>query len=728
MQNPAQGIAPDLLPHVHCLSVYRFPTLQTVHQSKIADWLLSAPKIANSSAPFYWTYLERPQDGLILLTWQPEAQAGTNFASDGYIWAGAETVYAMPIDNFVLEIYQHKAGFAPGDAVATHARRRYRLVPGKFPNPGGPAPDPSLWVTHYYPASPGDRVPTNVIPTDMRIQSMMQTRAYLQSQGQIQQKEFMLHDRSKWPQIQFPGRAPQRAPAYFSPMQARTPQQMAYPAQHMTPGPAAKRARTQPNQPHAAAQAAPVELMDDEEDTSRGDMFDHMTPREVSQSRYIQNHEWMDEVINSPVPIGHIVPVDLGLGLGGELKKVTNGIFETYNSAKYNEDGKGGEHEYIGRLDPGKADEFRNRVKEKIEADNKEIEKLKRRHAKRMAKLAKNGTVNEAEKALRTAVNDPSDVGTEYWRLEGKLPSNDDSDSEEPAPALSTAAKVDDIVAQLEASLGLHTAAVKELRRLQDGGLQERQPSPEPAPYVPSEVASPQAPSPRSAHSSLLAADHELDMGSAAGLLDQFHTGFSAATTPGNSYTSHHIQGLSNVNSSAPSPAQQQQDVEMGGTAQEGAKSEAGDWVVVPQGGVSPTGAAPPAAQAQGQAPAPVPVLAPSAAAPVEEQNYVPQSAPASAAPTPTAPALAPPAAGGVQVGTPAALGLTAASTPRVSEPAEEPVDFSGLDDLDTAGDALAGFEEMEEGMDLVDDSAFGEAFHGVEGRQEEGHGEGGGM
>ncbi|KFY20956.1 hypothetical protein V491_03282, partial [Pseudogymnoascus sp. VKM F-3775] len=117
-----------------------------------------------------------------------------------------------------------------------------------------------------------------------------------------------------------------------------------------------------------------------------------------------------------------------------------------------------------------------------------------------------------------------------------------------------------------------------------------------------------------------------------------------------------------------------------------------------------------------------------AAAAPVEGQGNAPPSAPASAAATPAAPALAPPAAGGAQVGTPSALGVTAASTPRVSE-AAEPVDFSGLDDLDTAGDALAGFEEMEGGMDLVDDSAFGEAFHGVDGgQQEEGHGEGGGM
>lgn len=31
---------------------------------------------------------------------------GTNFASDGYIWAGAETVYAMPMDNLVCDLLQ----------------------------------------------------------------------------------------------------------------------------------------------------------------------------------------------------------------------------------------------------------------------------------------------------------------------------------------------------------------------------------------------------------------------------------------------------------------------------------------------------------------------------------------------------------------------------------------------------------------------------------------------
>lgn len=47
--------------------------------------------------------------------------------------------------------------------------------------------------------------------------------------------------------------------------------------------------------------------------------------------------------------------------------------------------------------------------------------------------------------------------------------------------------------------------------------------------------------------------------------------------------------------------------------------------------------------------------------------------------------------------------------------------DFSSLGDLDTAGDALASYDgtggDLAEGLDLnmdMDDSAFGDAFHGV--------------
>jgi hypothetical protein len=42
--------------------------------------------------------------------------------------------------------------------------------------------------------------------------------------------------------------------------------------------------------------------------------------------------------------------------------------------------------------------------------------------------------------------------------------------------------------------------------------------------------------------------------------------------------------------------------------------------------------------------------------------------------------------------------------------------DFGSFDNLDTAGDALADYTNVDSlGLDLVDDSAFGDAFHGTE-------------
>jgi hypothetical protein len=42
--------------------------------------------------------------------------------------------------------------------------------------------------------------------------------------------------------------------------------------------------------------------------------------------------------------------------------------------------------------------------------------------------------------------------------------------------------------------------------------------------------------------------------------------------------------------------------------------------------------------------------------------------------------------------------------------------DFGSFDNLDTAGDALAEYGNDDTmGLDLVDDSAFGDAFHGTE-------------
>lgn len=67
--------------------------------SDVAKWLMVVPKIAQREAPFFWTYLDSPRDGTILLTWQPLTRLGTDFASDGYVWVGPEVYYQQDIGN-----------------------------------------------------------------------------------------------------------------------------------------------------------------------------------------------------------------------------------------------------------------------------------------------------------------------------------------------------------------------------------------------------------------------------------------------------------------------------------------------------------------------------------------------------------------------------------------------------------------------------------------------------
>jgi hypothetical protein len=496
---------------------------------------------------------------------------------------------------------------------------------------------------------------------------------------------------------------------------------MAYPTQHATAGPPAKRVRTTANaNPAAAGSAVAVLDIDDEEDTSRGDLFDHTTPREISVSRYKQNHEWMEEILSSPYSINQIIPADLGLGVRGELASLTEGIFD----APYNPDKDVAKFNYVGRLDPDKAEEFRKRATERIAQTNKEIEKMKAKHARRLAKFQKGSLISISEKQLRTAVDDPSDTGPEYWRLEGRI---DEEDNEDGKVVSRVLPKVDDIVAQVEASVGRHAAAVKELIRIQDGGYEEAPaiPSPQPAPAVPTPQITPPGSHNGSQHSGVLVGDADMDISnSAAGMLDQYHTGLSSNATPGSSFPTpqpllqaHSSAGTPNLNIPSPQPAappntQQesvQSDVNMGGASvNEQAPSHdptGSDWVVVPPGGVSPT------ASAQAQ---------PSTAT----TDFAPNPATTSSAPISNASPF------------PLTGGNSAVNTPGMPDFHTSPNDFADLGDLDTAGDALASYGDdmvddmggdgelgdLEIDMDVgMDDSAFGDAFHGVEHRDDEG-------
>ncbi|KOS20804.1 SWI/SNF and RSC complexes subunit [Escovopsis weberi] len=728
--DPSHSVPQDLMPHVHLISSFRYPAIPRLDLNEVAKWLMNAPQIARDRAPFFWTYLDKPTDGTILLTWQPLQRLGINFATDGFIWAPPEQIYKHDLGNgLMLEIYYLKAGYIPGEQFALHARRRFRLVPVVgHPNP--PQPDPNLFIVHYGPAEPNDRIPVTMIPYDERVNAIMQQRHFLQRAGQIRRKEFMLSDRVNWPSLPDLSRqqmGPQVAPR-------GVPQQMAYPSQP-PPGPPAKRPRHAQNQ---AQQGTPPGMpaldaaFDDDEDISRGDMFDHLTPRELSLSRYQQNHEWMEEILSSAYRINQIMPADLGLGLKGELAPLTEGIFTAQGGEASIQ---APEKAYVGRLDPGQADEFRKRVENYIASAKTEMKQMEEEHLKTIAMLRESSVFKTKERELRSVPVDGS--GPEIWRVDRQnlSPSDGKDEGLGPRPTLES------IQQQVEAATGAKIIRAPASRRIIDGGYQ---------PPVPEPVAAPDTnlsrqPSESGSHTSgLMLGDNDMDMGgTAAGLLDQMHTGRSNST-PVNNFPTPQAQSstvqsgagtpslVANTTApAAPVPAAATQpaggDVQMGGTDNQGSRTTpdqgtgSGDWVVVPKN-ETPAAVPPPRPAAP----------APAATTAAEAVPATTQTAPGttegdsskSAAPAATKPP-------------------STAATPAVTEGGSvsfDQNDFSSLGDLDTAGEALAEYEESElgggsgavdDGLDLqmdMDDTAFGDAFHGVEGSRSHSPGDGNGQ
>ncbi|KAL8295260.1 hypothetical protein RB597_008584 [Gaeumannomyces tritici] len=744
---PSQGVHDQLLPHVHLISTHRYPSLQRIEPQRVTEWLLAAPRISRDVAPFSWTYLDTPPDGFVFCAWQPLQRLNTEFASDGYIWSGPEMAYCHDLGNgLMLETYHQKAGFKPmAEPYTMHSRRRYRLVLGKTPNPNMPPHqiDPSLFIVHYGPSEPQDHIPANAIQVDPRTHSILNFRMQLQRAGQIVRKSFMLNDRANYPQIPLPRMFPDPHSVQRPPV----PQNVAYP-----PGPPSKRgarshaAQQQQQQQHQqqhqqqqhqhaqqqhamGGPGASLLEFEDDEDTSRGDMFDHVTPRDVSVARYTQNHEWMEEVFASPYRMSQIELPDLGLGLKGELASVTQGVFEAQGEKAEKEVPK---KAYVGRLDKDLADEFRKRVDERIEATQAEMKRMEAEHAKTLAEIEKGRLFTRAERELRG----PSDNSSEFWRLEGRLDGTEDG-----GRAGGRRKDPDEVAATVETTVGRKPVEVQDVLRVQAGGYQEpvvEPPRVEPAsqPLLDPLLADPATASSMSRHpshagsqnSGIMVGDSDIDMGgTAAGLLDQMHTGFPSSTsTPVNNFPTpqpqlqagHSNAGTPQAGAQVPSPhppppGQQHQqhpvsashDVDMANSATgEAAGKEAtpltapdqgtgsGDWVVVPKttGAEMPLGAGTVAAHAS-------PAVPGATAGGDVGAGMEPQAKP--------------PMAGNMQ-------GLGAS---KPGSAMGTPDNFSSLGDIvEGGGDALASFggtpgvgDDLDLNMDM-EDSAFGDAFHGV--------------
>lgn len=89
---PADKVQQALLKHVHLLSAQQYPhTPNALTLDHALEALLNAPRIVSNSKPVSWQYLAPPPDGTILLAWQPHAQLGNNYSSDGYIFPEPES-------------------------------------------------------------------------------------------------------------------------------------------------------------------------------------------------------------------------------------------------------------------------------------------------------------------------------------------------------------------------------------------------------------------------------------------------------------------------------------------------------------------------------------------------------------------------------------------------------------------------------------------------------------
>ena len=277
----------------------------------------------------------------------------------------------------------------------------------------------------------------------------------------------MLHDRNNWPTINLPSST---IPQPWNPnsnypnnvISQMSRNHQSYMMQHqaasqaaMGPSPAKRQRQVGPTHAHGSSRnQVPMMAQDpsmEDEDTVNGDVMDTLTPRDISANRYIQHHEWMEEIFSSPYETYRIVPVELGLGRKGEIESLTRDFFDAPTSG---EPGiaKGAVPPRVGRLEDGKADDFTARATQRIAGLNAEMEKLKKQHARRMAKINQGNVVKEAEQKLRNQA--PNKHG------------NDDNASHTDG--------VVEIIEKVQVQLGKNITTIKDVECIQRGGLEEK--------------------------------------------------------------------------------------------------------------------------------------------------------------------------------------------------------------------------------------------------------------
>ncbi|KAI9725563.1 MAG: hypothetical protein M1828_003051 [Chrysothrix sp. TS-e1954] len=408
--DPGHNVHQHLLNHVHLISTARYPfEPRQLSIDKAFASLYQAPRIVKEQSPVAWQYLDPPRDGTLFLAWQPLMQNENTYASDGYVWAEPESVYHQAFNGYTIELRVHESGFLPNvEQAATHRRVRYRFV-------DGPNVDPALEMVHYMQAQPVHHVPSTSIQVTPAKQTLIQQRRYLESQGALARKEFMLHDSNNWPRINMPPQVQRQAPimppnpyqmrpgynpGYAQPPRPQVPPQYAAAAanqqsgQYNQGGPKTTRRLTSARHPSAAA-SAPLAAdsfeemaLADEDAHNHGDTLDLLSPRDISITRYKQHDEWMAEILASPLSTSQIRPVDLAFSLTGELSEITEGIFEQREATDDN------------TITQSQVDELEKRVTKYKEAVSDELTSMREAHKKKLEEFRMQKVYDNLERQL----------------------------------------------------------------------------------------------------------------------------------------------------------------------------------------------------------------------------------------------------------------------------------------------------------------------------------------
>lgn len=229
-----------------------------------------------------WNTIDRPADGSVFMVYLP-ASAAT--PPDGLQYMDGETVHEVRMPGRILECRECKLGFYPGaEPVTSRVRRRFRITAQH----GG---NDDLWLLQYLRSVEADRRTADSTRAQPR-----PARAY--PMPPVTSRPFQLFEI-----------APQNGTAHSMHM-AQRPQR--------------------PPQPQVPQQMQQMQdqrkRFKEDEDRVEGDELDFMIPRNVSRTRFILHHEWMQEVLESlqtvyEIKAPDLLPASLGQAEKGAMEK-----------------------------------------------------------------------------------------------------------------------------------------------------------------------------------------------------------------------------------------------------------------------------------------------------------------------------------------------------------------------------------------------------------------------